>query len=45
MRCQPRFWIVAGSAVLLLLGGAAWATNGSAILLDLATGSARMFCL
>jgi hypothetical protein len=32
-------------AVLLLAGGAAWAANGSAILVDLANGSARMFCL
>lgn len=41
----PRLWIMAGLGALLLAGGAAWAANGSAILLDLTTASARMFCL
>ncbi len=45
MRGGPRVWIAGGLAVLLLVGSAAWAANGSAILLDLTTASARMFCL
>lgn len=39
--------IVLASAVgfLLLAGGYAWMVRGSAILLDLSTGAARLFCL
>ena len=45
MRGGPRVWIMVGLVALLLVGGAAWAANGSAILLDLSTASARMFCM
>ncbi len=45
MQSRPRLWILGGLAVLLLIGSAAWAANGTAILLDLTTVSARMFCL
>ncbi len=45
MQGGPRVWIVVGLVTLLLVGGAAWAANGAAILLDLTTASARMFCL
>ena len=40
-----RIAVAGGVGVLLVAGGIAWAVNGTAILLDIAVGAARLLCL
>jgi hypothetical protein len=40
-----RLGLLAGIGTLLLAASAVWILRGPAILLDLAAGSARLFCL
>jgi hypothetical protein len=45
MPLPVRIAVIVAVGLLLTGGGVAWAVRGSAILLDLSTGAARLLCL